>query len=109
MNRTNFRNIVIVLVSVFFSTSVYAGKYWHSLGDSWKVYFDNGQTYISSTNIPSHCAHSRAQMDRNYYSDAEYYKNMYAYILSGTVTGKKLSIVLESTQSTCEFFGANLD
>ena len=106
--------ILLLILTACFASTAMAKKYWIDLGTDWYIYFDNGQTYIKSSQLPSgsgthrhSCSHGRAQMSKTYgYTD--YRKNMYAYILSGSVTGKPLSIVLDDVESTCGFFGARL-
>ena len=89
------------------SGSAVAGKYWHNLGSEWKLYFDNGKTYIRSNNMAADCTHNRAYMDKDHYTTfPDYYKSMYAYLLAGATTGKSLAIVLDNTETTCKFYGA---
>ena len=101
--------LLLTIILTLCSSSAMASKYWHSLGSDWKIFFDNGQTYVSSPAMASHCNYDRAQLNSYSYANPDYNKNMYAYVLSGSVTGKSLRIVLDNAQSTCQFYGANLD
>ena len=106
--------VLTVILSAIWAKPAVAVKYWFDIGSNWYIYFDNGQTYIRSSYLPSNavnqkhsCSHGRVQMSKTY-GDDNYRKNMYAYILAGYTTRKSLSIVLDDGQSTCEFFGAKL-
>ena len=97
------------------ATNVFAQKYWFNLDNDWEIYFDNGDTYISSPSLEPKCNYSRASLSSTY-GDEVYRNRMYSYILTASTMGKKMQIVLDDTQdksiginTRCEFYGANAD
>lgn len=54
---------------------------------------NNGVAYITFSEIPSHCVHSRALIDM---SGTGFDRALYAYVLSAKARGKSLRYVINS-------------
>lgn len=84
-------------------SAVNATKYWptKTLTD-WSIYLNNGVVYITSSQIPKHCSHSRMQIDT---STSEFNKSLYAYALSAKARNKSLRYVIDDSQTVCSVYG----
>jgi len=93
---------------MFASSASATGDYWYDIGSDWYTFLDNGKMYIKSeTNMAVHCDYERAFLTTSY-GDAAYQDRLAAYVLAGMMSGKSIKIVLNDTQTTCEFKGAKL-
>jgi hypothetical protein len=84
-----------------------AAAYWSPALEEWKLHLDNGVIYISASNMPAHCAYSRAQIDTSLQTPtATYQRDLYAYVLAAYSAGKPLMITLHDDETTCKVYGA---
>lgn len=84
-----------------------AEAYWSPALDNWILYLDNGVVYVGASNMPAHCANSRAQIEpSSQIYTATYERDLYAYVMAAYAAGKPLALVLHDDESTCKVYGA---
>lgn len=99
-------NVFIIFGLIcLYATSAFAGRYWPAdTLVTWNLYLNNGVAYISSPQFVSHCNHDRGQINMD---GTEFNKALYAYAMSAKARGKKLTYVVNSTDTTCIITGLN--
>ena len=101
--------ILVLNVLLFAASNAFAGRYWTDNLQDWNLYVNNGVIYLAATNMPSHCSYSRAQIDTNSSNGGfsqQNNKDLYAYLLTASIAGKSMRIVVSSDQSDCTISGA---
>lgn len=99
----------ILLLCLITSIS-YADRFWTANLNNWHLFLNNGVGYVTSSSLPDTCSHNRAQIN---FTDDNYAKAIWAYILAASKTGEELSIVLDHDQTapadtiTCIVLSAN--
>lgn len=93
----------LFFVSIGSSHPAAAVRYWPSQPlTHWTLTLNNGVAYITSSEIPSHCVHSRALIDM---SGTEFDRALYAYALSAKARGKILRYVIDGDHVDCIISG----
>lgn len=101
--------VIFLLLSIF-SSSVFATRFWTTELDNWHLTLNNGVAYVTSATFPEQCKYNRAQIN---FSDDNYVKALWSYILAASKTGEKLSVVLDHDRNaaadtvTCVILSAN--
>lgn len=90
-----YRFFAILLLSLTSSIS-YAERFWTNDLVSWHLNLNNGVGYVTSSSFPDECKHNRAQIN---FSDDNYFKAIWSYLLAASKTGEKLRVVLDHDRS----------
>lgn len=100
--------LLVVLYATLCASNSFAGIFWTAPLQNWNIYVNNGVIYVSATNMPANCSYQRAQIDTtsNFPLSQQNNKDLYAYILSSSLTSKPLTIVVDSDVTTCTVWGA---
>lgn len=77
---------------MFISSSSFAERFWTGNLESWRLQLNNGVAYVSSTSFPSECKYNRAQLN---FTDNDYTRALWSYILAASKTGEALEVVLD--------------
>ncbi|MBL4879677.1 MAG: hypothetical protein JKY78_12375, partial [Hyphomonas sp.] len=94
--------IIIALILVAVSGSAYAQRYWPGTLTNWTLILNNGVAYISSSEFASHCSYSRGEIQMD---GTEFNKAQYSYAMAAKAKGKRLSYVVDDTQTNCIITG----
>ena len=89
------KEIITFLFLSLIANSAFAGRFWTGHMDDWHLQLNNGVAYVSSTSFPEQCTYNRAQIN---FSNDEYVKALWSYILAASKTKEKLSVVLDHDQ-----------
>jgi len=87
------------LLAIFLSIvslSTHAQRFWTQDLGEWHLSLNNGVAYINSPNFPDECKYDRAQIN---FSNDEYVKALWSYVLAASKTKEKLKVVLDHDQS----------
>lgn len=109
--KGDFMNKLVIglaLCILLIASNSFASIFWTATLQNWTIYVNNSVVYVSASNMPSNCSYQRAQINTS--ADFPYSqqnnKDLYAYILSASITGKSLSVVVDDI-GTCSIYGAN--
>lgn len=94
--------LIHIFLLLIVSSSAYAKGYWPPALTSWTLMLNNGVAYITSPEFASHCSYSRGQINMD---GTEFNKAQYAYAMATKAKGKRLSYVVDDTQTTCIITG----
>jgi len=90
------KKLLLAVNFLVLSSVAIADRFWTDELQDWRLYFNNGVVYVTSTSFPEQCNHNRAQMS----IDGDAYKNaMFSYILAASKSGDKLKVVLDIDRS----------
>lgn len=87
---------VIIGLALLISLPSQAARFWTGDLQDWQLSLNNGVAYVTSPSLPTECKYSRAQLE---FSDSEYNKAMWSYLLAASKTNEKLKVVLDHDQN----------
>jgi len=87
--------LVIGLSLILIASNSYAGRFWTGDLEGWHLNLNNGVAYVTSVSFPDECTYNRAQIN---FSEDNYVKAIWSYILAASKTGEKLRVVLDHDQ-----------
>lgn len=82
--------------------AAFAGRYQTPALTSWSMYMNNGVVYISSSQMPSHCTYSRAQINM---SGTEFDRTQIAMALAAYKSKSNIAVFIDSDHTVCVMSG----